>query len=67
MVRDGDTGALFRSGDAEDLARVLGRLADDPGQRAAMGRRARAWVSEHRTWAANAERYRRLYEELGAT
>lgn len=64
MVREGETGELFRSGDAEDLARVLARLADDPARRRELGRRARDWVRRERTWAANAERYRRLYCEL---
>ena len=45
MVRDGETGEVFRTGDAEDLARVLERLAADPDRRRALGRRAREWVT----------------------
>ena len=31
----------------------------------ALGRAARAWVSEHRTWAQNGQRYLELYRRLG--
>jgi glycosyltransferase involved in cell wall biosynthesis len=41
-------------------------LLDDPERRAALGKRAREWVSEHRTWRQNGDRYRQLYERLGA-
>jgi glycosyltransferase involved in cell wall biosynthesis len=66
MVRDGETGVLFRPGDAEELARVVAGLVDDPGRRRAITGRAREWVVAHRTWAGNAGCYRRLYGELGA-
>jgi PEP-CTERM/exosortase A-associated glycosyltransferase len=65
IVRPGETGLVFRAEDANDLAAVLDGLIDDPDQRAALGREARAWVSEHRTWAQNGRRYRDLYERLG--
>jgi glycosyltransferase involved in cell wall biosynthesis len=66
IVDDGTTGLLFRAGDAEDLARVLEPLLDDPERRAALGGAARAWVLEHRTWDRNGARYRELFERLGA-
>ena len=66
MVRDGETGVLFRPGDAEDLSRVVAELVEDPGRRRAIIGRAREWVVAHRTWAGNAGCYRRLYGELGA-
>jgi phosphatidylinositol alpha-mannosyltransferase len=34
VLADGTAGALFRTGDAADLARVLRRLLDDPAERA---------------------------------
>jgi phosphatidylinositol alpha-mannosyltransferase len=36
VLDDGAGGALFRTGDAADLARVLGELLDDPVRRAAL-------------------------------
>ncbi len=42
LIEDGTSGLLFRSGDAEDLARVLRRAIDDPDLRATLGAGARA-------------------------
>jgi glycosyltransferase involved in cell wall biosynthesis len=47
VIADGETGLLFRKGDAADLARVLLRAAANPRLRAAIGRRARARVRAH--------------------
>jgi glycosyltransferase involved in cell wall biosynthesis len=66
IVSNGETGLSFRPEDSIDLANVVEPLLDDPGQRAALGRAARAWVAEHRTWRQNGQRYRALYERLGA-
>jgi glycosyltransferase involved in cell wall biosynthesis len=66
IVTDGETGRTFAPEDPLALAEVLEQLLDDPAQRTRLGRAARAWVSEHRTWSANGRRYRELYERLGA-
>ena len=66
IVSNGETGLSFRPEDPIDLADVVEPLLDDPGRRASLGRAARAWVAEHRTWRQNGERYRALYERLGA-
>ena len=65
LVEPGVTGRAFRPGDAEDLARVVGELLDDPVERDRLGREGRAWVERERTWAQNGARYRALYERLG--
>ena len=66
IVADGETGLTFRPEDATHLADVVEPLLDDPGRRAALGRAAREWVAANRTWRQNGERYRALYERLGA-
>ena len=66
IVAEGSTGLTFTPEDAEDLARVIEGLIADPERRLALGRQARDWVREHRTWEANAARYLELYRELGA-
>jgi glycosyltransferase involved in cell wall biosynthesis len=66
IVSDGETGLTFRPEDPVNLADVLEPLLEDPGRRAALGSAARAWVAAHRTWRQNGERYRALYERLGA-
>lgn len=65
IVRDGETGVTFTPEDQVALADALEPLLDDPRLRARLGDAARGWVAAHRTWAANGERYRELYRELG--
>jgi glycosyltransferase involved in cell wall biosynthesis len=66
IVADGETGLVFRPEDATSLADVVEPLLDDTSRRQALGRAARAWVAENRTWSRNGRRYRELYERLGA-
>ena len=47
LVRDGDNGRLFRSGDARHLATVVGTLLGDPAAAEAIGQRARAHYLEN--------------------
>jgi glycosyltransferase involved in cell wall biosynthesis len=51
IVDDGKTGAVFRKGSAEDLARVLGELLDSPTRREELGQAARTWVVAERDWS----------------
>jgi hypothetical protein len=44
----------------------LTALVHDEGRRRDLAAAGTAWVHAHRTWAANAEHYLRLYAELGA-
>ena len=67
IITDGETGRVFRAEDPIALADVVETLIDDPAERQRLGANARAWVSAHRTWTANAERYRELYGRLGLT
>jgi PEP-CTERM/exosortase A-associated glycosyltransferase len=66
LIRDGETGVLFRAGDLHDLtAKVTGLLsAPDswPGLRTA----ARRFVESERNWTASVSRYRPVYERLAA-
>lgn len=61
LVRDGETGTLFKAGDASALgAAVDGLLAQRecwPARRAA----ARRFVEAERSWAASVARYREVY------
>ena len=64
LIRDGDTGVLFRAGDADDLAaKVLQLLASQEGWEA-MRRRGRDFVETERGWAKSVARYRPVYEGL---
>ena len=47
VITDGETGVLFRMGDAADLAAGMLRLAHDAELRATIGRRARRRIAAH--------------------
>lgn len=59
-VLDGGGGALFRTGDAADLAAVLGRLLDDAPARAAMAADGRRAVARF-DWPVIAQRVLEVY------
>ncbi|WBU54339.1 glycosyltransferase [Paracoccus sp. SCSIO 75233] len=50
MSGDGKRARTFAAGDAADLARVLGELMDDRAERDRLGREARAWTEDERSW-----------------
>jgi colanic acid biosynthesis glycosyl transferase WcaI len=47
LLAEGECGASFAPGDADGLSRYLARLAQDPGLRAELGRRARLLAQEY--------------------
>ncbi|MGP9838278.1 glycosyltransferase [Arthrobacter sp. 179] len=61
---DADRGLIFPAGDTDAMARALVELADNPERRADIGRAARSWVVEHRSWSAMAEEVRRAHRTL---
>jgi glycosyltransferase involved in cell wall biosynthesis len=63
-VDDGETGYLVPPGDADALARRLRDVLGSEAVRRPMGLRGRQWVQEHFSFAAQAEEYRRFFEEL---
>lgn len=65
VVDDGRLGRCFRAQDAEHLADVVEPLIEDPTDRIALATTAREWILTERTWRANGDRYRTLYEKLG--
>jgi phosphatidylinositol alpha-mannosyltransferase len=68
VLRGGEAGELFANGDAEDLARALGRLLGDQGRRAALSAAALAAVAEY-DWSVVARGVYSVYETvvLGST
>lgn len=65
MVIPGITGITFTPEDPVHLTATIEPLIDDPERRRALGRTARRWVCQHRTWAANGQRYCDMYGALG--
>jgi glycosyltransferase involved in cell wall biosynthesis len=66
VVEEAASGYLVLPGDPAALADRLRRLLADAGERRAFGARGRARVREDFTFAAQAERYARLFAEVAA-
>jgi len=64
LVRDGETGRLFRAGSAEALAAAVLDLLADESQWEDYRRAGRAFVERERNWLASVENYRAVYEGL---
>ena len=67
LVHDGEPGLTFEPENAVSLADAVEPLIEDPERRRRVGRRGREWIQAERTWDHNAELYRSIYEEVGAT
>jgi PEP-CTERM/exosortase A-associated glycosyltransferase len=64
LIRDGDTGLLFRAGDPDSLADTVHRLLQHPELAAGMRVRARRFVETERTWADSVRRYAEVYARV---
>jgi hypothetical protein len=64
IVRDGESGILFRAGDVKDLVTRATRLLGNPALRAALGELGRRYVLRERDWQRVGRTYAELYEQL---
>lgn len=64
LIRDGDTGVLFRAGDPTALAGAVLRLLADSGLQERCKSRGPLWVREERTWDRVVPRYAAVYERV---
>jgi PEP-CTERM/exosortase A-associated glycosyltransferase len=64
LIRDGDTGTLFRPDDPEALARAVAALFGDRDHWEARRARARSYVETERNWSLNVGRYESVYQKL---
>lgn len=62
-VRDGETGVLIPPGDADELARTVADLLDDPPKARRMGTAGRAFVCDTGSWSMCAARWVEFFEE----
>ena len=64
LIRDGDTGTLFRADDPAAIAAALADLLADRSEWPARRRRARAFVEAERNWSSNIARYEPVYQAI---
>jgi glycosyltransferase involved in cell wall biosynthesis len=60
LVRDGQTGTLFPSGDPSACADAIAAMLDDPDTAARMAAEQRARVRKDLTWVSSVQQYERL-------
>jgi len=63
VLRNGEAGELFATGDAGDLARAAARLLDDPARRAALSNAALTAVAQY-DWSVVAHDVMSVYETV---
>lgn len=66
LIRDGETGVLFRAGDAADLTAKALDLLSQPERWPALKASGRRFVEEERTWRNSVARYADVYTTLRA-
>ncbi|GAB6067002.1 hypothetical protein JCM13664_03200 [Methylothermus subterraneus] len=64
LIRDGETGILFRAGDAAALAEAVLKALAARDLWPALRARARRFVEQERSWRASVARYLPIYEKL---
>jgi PEP-CTERM/exosortase A-associated glycosyltransferase len=64
LIRDGDTGVLFRAGDRDSLAAAVVGLMTQPGRWPALRKQARRFVEQERSWQSSVGRYRDVFARI---
>ena len=64
LIRDGQTGVLFKAGSAQALAQAILRLLDDRARWPQMRAQGRRFVEEERNWTRSVARYAPVFERL---
>ncbi len=64
LIRDGETGILFRAGNPAALANAIVGLLERRDRWPQLRTQGRRFVEEKRTWAASAARYRAVFRGL---
>jgi PEP-CTERM/exosortase A-associated glycosyltransferase len=67
LIRDGETGCLFRAGSAQALAETVSGLLAREADWQSMREAGRHFVESERTWARSVARYQGVYVGLGVT
>ena len=64
LVRDGETGILFKAGDPQSLADKVLDLLQSPAQWPTLKRAGRLYVESERNWQVSVSRYQDVYEKV---
>jgi PEP-CTERM/exosortase A-associated glycosyltransferase len=65
LIRDGETGVLFRAGDAASLADAIVRLLGQRDRWPRLRDQGRRFVEQERTWETSVAGYRAVFDSIG--
>ena len=65
LIRDGETGVLFRAGDAASLADAIIRLLGQRDHWPKLREQGRRFVEKERTWGTSVAGYRAVFDSIG--
>ena len=65
LIRDGETGVLFRAGDASSLADAIIRLLGQRDRWPRLREQGRRFVERERTWETSVAGYRAVFDSIG--
>jgi len=64
LIRDGETGVLFRAGDVDSLVQQVAQLLAEPARWPLLRRAGRSFVETERSWPKSVARYAPVYQRL---
>ena len=64
LIRDGETGVLFKAGNVAALTKAVLELLTQPERWAAIRANGRRFVEQERTWHSSVSRYVPVFEQL---
>ena len=64
LIRDGETGTLFRAGDTSSLVEAIVRLLGQSDRWPQVREQGRRFVECERNWAKSVGRYREIFDQL---
>jgi PEP-CTERM/exosortase A-associated glycosyltransferase len=67
LIRDGQTGMLFKAGSAEALAEAILRLLDERARWPQMRAQGRRFVEDERNWSRSVARYAPVFDRLAGS
>lgn len=67
LIRDGETGVLFKAGDPQSLADKVTDLLNTPDRWFQLREAGRRFVENERNWRVSVARYRSVYEKLAGS
>lgn len=64
IVRNSETGVLFKAGDTDSMVRGISRLLDRPFERERLGESGRSYARAHYSWAIIGQKYKKVFDDL---